>query len=132
MDFPLLIRQRLEELGTEQRNLAAAAQVTESYISQLLDRKEGAPGARADRHLRQDGDLLEAPCREVGHAGRSQPHGRPEESWRTPSPLFKEMRELILRKYFRKRAAHPCDVREGPSAPSNASSPRSCWTLPSD
>jgi hypothetical protein len=27
MDFPLLIRQRLKELGTEQRDLAAAAQV---------------------------------------------------------------------------------------------------------
>ena len=29
MDFPLFIRQRLRELGTEQRDLAAAAQVTE-------------------------------------------------------------------------------------------------------
>ena len=39
MDFPLLIRHRLRELGTEQRALAAAAQVTESYISQLLTGK---------------------------------------------------------------------------------------------
>ena len=43
MDFPLLIRQRLKELGTEQRDLAAAAQVTESYISQLLTGKKAPP-----------------------------------------------------------------------------------------
>ena len=43
MDFPLLIRQRLKELGTEQRDLAAAAQVTESYISQLLTGKNAPP-----------------------------------------------------------------------------------------
>ena len=35
MDLPLLIRHRLKELGIEQRELAAATQVTESYISQL-------------------------------------------------------------------------------------------------
>ncbi len=43
MDFPLLIRQRLKELGTEQRDLAVAAQVTESYISQLLTGKKSPP-----------------------------------------------------------------------------------------
>ena len=36
MDLSLLIRQRLEQLGLGQRDLAAAAQVTESYISQLF------------------------------------------------------------------------------------------------
>ncbi len=40
MDVCLAIKQRLEELGLEQRNLAAAAEVTESYISQLLTRKK--------------------------------------------------------------------------------------------
>ncbi len=38
MDVSFIIRQRLKELGLEQRDLAAAAQVTESYISQLLSR----------------------------------------------------------------------------------------------
>ena len=38
MDVPLIIRHRLNELGLEQKDLAAAAQVTESYISQLLAR----------------------------------------------------------------------------------------------
>ncbi len=35
MNIKELIRYRLEELGHEQRDLAAAAQVTESYISNL-------------------------------------------------------------------------------------------------
>jgi len=40
VDVSLVIRHRLTELGREQRDLAAAAQVTESYISQLLTRKK--------------------------------------------------------------------------------------------
>ena len=43
MDVTLVIRQRLEALGVEQRDLATAAQVTESYISQLLTRKKAPP-----------------------------------------------------------------------------------------
>ena len=43
MDVSLLIRHRLEELGLEQKDLAAAAQVTESYVSQLLARKKAPP-----------------------------------------------------------------------------------------
>ena len=40
MDVSLLIRHRLSELELDQKDLAAAAQVTESYISQLLTRKK--------------------------------------------------------------------------------------------
>jgi hypothetical protein len=43
VDVPLLIRQRLSELGLDQKDLAAATQVTESYISQLLARKKAPP-----------------------------------------------------------------------------------------
>ena len=43
MDVCLVIKHRLEELGLEQRDLAAAAEVTESYISQLLTRKKLPP-----------------------------------------------------------------------------------------
>src|SRR3989442_1720316 len=39
VDVSLVLRQRLEELGLEQRDLARAAQVTESYISQLKTQK---------------------------------------------------------------------------------------------
>ena len=43
MDLALVVRQRLEQLGFEQRDLAIAAQVTESYISQLLTRRKAPP-----------------------------------------------------------------------------------------
>ena len=43
MDVCLLIRQRLAELELEQKDLAAAAEVTESYVSQLLARKKMPP-----------------------------------------------------------------------------------------
>ena len=38
-----MIKQQLEELGLEQRDLAGAAEVTESYISQLLTVKKLPP-----------------------------------------------------------------------------------------
>ena len=43
MDVSSVIRQRLVELGLDQKGLAAAAEVTESYISQLLTRKKLPP-----------------------------------------------------------------------------------------
>src|SRR2546422_6625332 len=43
MDVCLVIRERLARLGLEQKDLAAAAEVTESYISQLLTRKKLPP-----------------------------------------------------------------------------------------
>ena len=43
MDIASVIRHRLDELGIEQRELAVAAEVTESYISQLLAKKKTPP-----------------------------------------------------------------------------------------
>lgn len=43
MDIVSVIRHRLDELGIEQRDLAVAAEVTESYISQLLANKKTPP-----------------------------------------------------------------------------------------
>ena len=43
MDVSLVIRHRLNELGLEQRDLVTAAQVTESYISQVLTGKKHPP-----------------------------------------------------------------------------------------
>ena len=43
MDVSHLIQQRLGELGLDQRDLADAAEVTESYISQLLSGKKMPP-----------------------------------------------------------------------------------------
>ena len=69
MDVCLAIKQRLEKLGLEQRDLAAAAEVTESYISQLLDSEEIASRAWPNRYLRQDGEILETPERQACEAG---------------------------------------------------------------
>ena len=74
MDVSFVIRQRLDEFGLDQRELARAAQVTESYISQLLTRKKAPPAPTPHRHLRQDGQVLEAAERGAGAAG-----GRPAE-----------------------------------------------------
>jgi transcriptional regulator with XRE-family HTH domain len=99
MDFRLLIRQRLRELGTEQRDLAAAAGVTESYISQLLRGKKAPPAPhRSDIYDRME-TFLRLPAGKLAtlaHALRTDTLKRKLAD--PPPPLFKEMRELILRK----------------------------------
>ena len=99
MDVSFVIRQRLKELGLEQRDLAAAAQVTESYISQLLSRKKTPPAVeRTDLYERMD-SFLEFPPGHLSSMAQAQRH---EELKRKlaepPSPLFREVRELIIRK----------------------------------
>src|ERR1051325_11420188 len=55
MDVALVIRQRLEELELDQRDLARAASVTESYVSQILTRKKAPPAPdRTDIYDRMD------------------------------------------------------------------------------
>lgn len=99
MDVCLVIKQRLEELGLEQRDLAAAAQVTESYISQILTRKKAPPAAeRTDLYDRMD-TFLKLPKGKLAAMVQAQ---RREELKKKladpPAPLFKEVRELIIRK----------------------------------
>jgi transcriptional regulator with XRE-family HTH domain len=99
MDFPLLIRHRLKELGTEQRDLAAAAQVTESYISQLLTGKKAPPAPeRTDIYDKME-TFLRLPAGKLATLADLQ---RLEALKRKladpPAPLFKEVREVILRK----------------------------------
>src|SRR5438128_3744341 len=99
MDVCLLIKKRLEELGLEQRDLAAAAQVTESYISQLLTRKKAPPAVdRTDLYERMN-SFLRLPTGQLSAMVTAQ---RREELKKKlveqPSALFKEVRELVLRK----------------------------------
>ena len=99
VDVSSLIRQRLKELGLEQRDLAAAAKVTESYISQLLARKKSPPAPeRTDIYEKMD-KLLKLPTGRLSKLADSQ---RKEELKKSlgdpPAPLFKETRELILGK----------------------------------
>lgn len=99
MDVCLVIKQRLEELGLEQRDLAAAAEVTESYISQLLTRKKSPPAPGRTDIYDKMGKFLKLPS---GKLAKLAEHQRKEELKRNlvdpPKPLFKEVRELIFRK----------------------------------
>ena len=99
MDFPVVIRLRLKELGTEQRDLATAAQVTESYISQLVTGKKPPPAPeRTDIYGRME-TFLKLPAGKLATLADLQ---RREALKRKladpPAPLFKEVREVILRK----------------------------------
>jgi transcriptional regulator with XRE-family HTH domain len=107
MDVSFVIRQRLEAFGLEQRELARAAQVTESYISQLLTRKKAPPApSRTDIYEKMD-KFLKLPSGELARLADVQ---RKEELKRVlgeePAPLFREVRELILRKCQPDREAH--------------------------
>lgn len=99
MDFPLFIRQRLRELGTEQRDLAAAAQVTESYISQLLTGKKAPPAPdRTDIYDKMEAFLKLPQGKLASLAELLRRDALKRRLADPPAPLFKEVRELILRK----------------------------------
>ena len=99
MDFPLLIRHRLRELGTEQRDLAAAAQVTESYISQLLTGKKAPPAPdRTDIYDKMETFLRLPAGKLAALADLVRTDTLKKKLSDPPAPLFQEVRELILRK----------------------------------
>src|SRR6202040_2498488 len=99
VDVCLVIKQRLDELGLEQRDLAAAAHVTESYISQILTRKKLPPAPGRTDIYNKMGKFLKLPG---GQLAEFAEHQRKERLKRhlvaPPVPLFREVRELILLK----------------------------------
>jgi transcriptional regulator with XRE-family HTH domain len=99
VDVSLVIKHRLEELGLEQRDLASAAQVTESYISQLLTRRKAPPAPNRTDIYEKMGQFLKLSNGELAKLANLQ---RQEELRRRladpATPLFKEVRELVLRK----------------------------------
>jgi len=99
VDIALVIRHRLEELGFEQRDLAIAVQVTESYISQLLTRKKTPPATDRTGIYEKMEQFLKLPAGELAKLADMQ---RREELKKKladpPVPLFAEVRELVLRK----------------------------------
>jgi len=109
LDVPFLIKQRLEELGVEQRDLATAAHVTESYISQLLTRKKVPPAPnRTDIYAKME-KFLKLPSGELSKLADLQRKEELKRRLGDPlTPLFKEVRELILRKC---NPAHGKDIR---------------------
>ena len=99
VDVPSVIKHRLEDLGFEQRDLARAAEVTESYISQLLSRKKAPPAPNRTDIYDKMGKFLKLPGGELAKLAELQ---RQEDLKRKladpPAPLFREVRELVLRK----------------------------------
>src|SRR5689334_16560237 len=99
MDIASVIRQRLDERGIGQRELAVAAKVTESYISQLLANKKTPPAPDRTDIYHKIARLLKLPAKELARLADTQ---RREELKRKvldpPRPLFQEFRQLILRK----------------------------------
>ena len=106
MDVPQLIQQKLTEMGLEQRDLADAAQVTESYISQLLSRKKMPPAPdRTDIYDKAE-RFLKLPAGKLARLAdlhRNQELRKKIDS--PPVPLFMEVRELILDKCKRSKRA---------------------------
>lgn len=99
MDVSVLVKQRLSERGLGQKDLAAAAGVTESYISQLLAGKKTPPSPSRTGIYEKIGKFL-------GFAGGELPRlaelQRRQDLKRKivdlPRPLVKDCRELLLRK----------------------------------
>src|ERR1041384_599988 len=99
VDVAFVIRQRLADLGCEQRDLARAAAVTESYISQLLTRKKAPPAPnRTDIYDRMD-TFLQLPRGELAKLVDLQRQEELQEKLgEPPAPLFQDMRALMLHK----------------------------------
>jgi transcriptional regulator with XRE-family HTH domain len=113
VDVCLVIKRRLEELGLGQKDLASAAEVTESYISQLLARKKLPPAPdRTDIYAKM-AKFLKLPSDRLSKLAE---HQRREELKRDlmgpPAPLFTEVREVILRKCIPDRKKQVCAIFE--------------------
>jgi len=107
VDIALIIRNRLKELGLGQRDLARAAHVTESYISQLLAQKKLPPAPnRTDMYEKLE-RALQLPQGQLAKLADQQrrEHLR-KRLGDQPTPLLHDARELILRK------CHPRKTRE--------------------
>jgi transcriptional regulator with XRE-family HTH domain len=109
MDVSSVIKKRLLELGLGQKDLAAAAEVTESYISQLLTRKKLPPAPdRTDIYEKLD-RVLKLSNGELAKLALAQRMDAMKRNYEEPrGALLKETRKLILRKCV---AARQKDVR---------------------
>jgi transcriptional regulator with XRE-family HTH domain len=99
VDVCLVIKERLEQLGLDQKELAAAAEVTESYISQLLTRKKLPPAPDRTDIYEKMGKFLKMSSGKLAKLAELE---RREELKRNfedpPAPLLQEVRELVLLK----------------------------------
>lgn len=97
MDIPLVIRRRMKQLGLEQKDLAIAAEVTESYISQLLASKKIPPAPERTDIYDKIGKFLKLRGGELSKlANLQRKEALRQKVADPPRPLFREVRELIL------------------------------------
>ena len=99
MEIKELVKHRLEQLGHEQRELAAAAEVTESYISQLLTGRKSLPAPNRSDIYEKIEAFLKLPTGELTKLADAQRREELKRKIEEPAtPLFQGIRELILRK----------------------------------
>jgi transcriptional regulator with XRE-family HTH domain len=99
MDVSSVIKARLQELDLEQKDLAAAAEVTESYISQLLNRKKLPPAPDRTDIYEKLGKALKLSNGELATLALAQRMDAFKRNYEEPQgALLKETRSLILRK----------------------------------
>jgi predicted transcriptional regulator len=104
MDISLVIKNRLDELGLEQRDLAFAAEVTESYISQLLTRKKAPPAPNKTDIYNKMSRFLKLPNNALEKLAVQQRREEIEKRLiEPPAPLYGEVRELVIRKCKKKQ-----------------------------
>ena len=99
MDVGLVIRKRLEHLGFEQKDLAAAAEVTESYVSQLLTRKKLPPAPDRTDLYEKMGKFLKLSSGKLAKLAELQRRDELKKDFEDPpAPMLEEVRTLVLRK----------------------------------
>ncbi len=99
MDIALIIKNRLKELRLGQRDLARAADVTESYISQLLTQKKLPPAPNRTDMYEKIGRALKFPQGQLAKLAEQQRRDQLRKRLGDqPTPLLHDVRELILRK----------------------------------
>jgi transcriptional regulator with XRE-family HTH domain len=115
MDACALVRERLVELGLDQKDLAAAAEVTESYISQLLTRKKSPPAPnRTDIYEKMEA-FLKLPRGRLSELAELQrtDEQRTDELRRNlggaPVPLNEGVRDFVL---FKCRSSSEQQIRD--------------------
>ena len=113
MDFSFVVRRRLEELGLDQRDLANATEVTESYISQLLGRKKLPPLPNRTDLYDKLSRVLGLTREELARLAALEHHEALDQKWLdAPAPRFGPMRELVLRKCRHARQRQMRDIFE--------------------
>lgn len=113
MDVCFLIQQRLKDLRLEQRDLAEAAQVTESYVSQLLTRKKAPPATNRTDIYEKMNAFLKLPKGQLATLVEAQRREELKKKLAEPlMPLCLEVRQLIVLKCHPRRQQQVREIFE--------------------